>query len=156
LKSTWEGDLVEAIGDDWLVVYYDSPRHQTEAGLAVAHALRYFSLAAPLSILVCFDSAGAVLEYQCDAALPATLRGRTIDLIDLDLDLMVAADLSQHLRDEDTFTLNRFVMGYSPEAAEAAHEGIALAASLVERHEPPFDGSAAATLGRVLAAAGPL
>jgi protein associated with RNAse G/E len=154
-KAPWNGDLVDTDGD-WLIVYYEAPGHRTSDGRPVAHALRYFSLAAPLSILVCFDEKGAVLEYQCDAALPATLRGRDIEFVDLDLDLMVGPDGSYHVRDQEAFAINSFVMGYSPEAVQAAHDGIDLALALVERREPPFDGSAGRILGRVLAASGPL
>lgn len=155
-RLAWHGDLVEAGPDGWLVVYYDGPAHVTSGGMTVAHALRFFSLELPLSVLVCFDGLGDPVEFQCDAALPATITGRRIDLVDLDLDLMVGRDGDSYERDHVTFARNQSLMRYSPEAIASAHEGIRLAHDLLERRASPFDGSPARVLGRVLAATGPL
>ncbi len=155
-KRPWDGDLVDAIGDHWLVVYYESPPHLTEAGETIAHALRYFGMDCPLSVLVCFDAAGRVLEWQADAGLPSRLDGRTIDFVDLDIDLMVDADGHARVRDIFDFERNRRAMAYSDEAVAAAYAGILLAQELFAAGECPFDGSAEAILGRVLAAQGPL
>ena len=120
------------------------------------YALQYFSLERPLVVLVNFDERGEVLETQCDAALPATLTGRRLDYVDLDLDLMVLPDGTAYERDRDDFERNRVAMGYTPEVVAAAHEGIALARDLLARGAPPLDGSARDLLGRVIAAQGPL
>lgn len=154
-KPAWQGDLVEAT-DEWLVVYYQRPPHVTGAGQIVAHALRYFSPVHPLSVFVCFDDLGAVLEYQCDAGLPAVLRGRTIEFVDLDLDLMAFEDGTSFVRDRETFARNSAAMSYSAEAVAAAEAGVRLAVELFERCACPFNGEARATLGRVLASHGPL
>lgn len=155
-KTAWCGDLIDAGPDGWLVVYYERPPHVTSSGAAVEHALRYFSLQLPLSVLVCFDSLGAPIEFQCDAALPATLTGRRIDFVDLDLDLMVGRDGISYERDHDTFARNQARMRYPRTAITAAYEGMRLAHAFVESRECPFDDSPARLLGRVLAAAGPL
>ena len=152
----WSGDLVEAGPDGWLVVYYERPSHFTSDGAVVEHALRYFSLDLPVSILVCFDAVGAPIEFQCDAGLPSTLTGRRLEFVDLDLDLMVDASGRAYERDHATFARNRVRMGYSAEAIAAAREGMRLAHSLFEEQAPPFDGSPVRILGRVLAATGPL
>jgi protein associated with RNAse G/E len=110
----------------------------------------------PLSVLVSFNGRGETLEYQCDVAFPATIIGRRIDFIDLDVDLMVAPDGTARERDHDTFARNRETMGYSPEAVRMAAEGMALAHELHERGLAPFDGSPQGVLGRVVASMGPL
>ncbi|MBI5948905.1 MAG: DUF402 domain-containing protein [Chloroflexi bacterium] len=155
-KAPWEGHLVEAIGDRWLVVYYEAPPHRTETGETIAHALRYFGMDCPLSVLACFDATGRVLEWQADAGLPSRIDGRTIDFVDLDIDLMVDAAGRSRVRDILAFERNRRAMAYSQEAVTAAHSGIRLAQELFAARECPFDGSAEAILGRVLAAQGPL
>ncbi|MEX0781811.1 MAG: DUF402 domain-containing protein [Dehalococcoidia bacterium] len=154
-KGPWHGDLVNETEDGWLVVFYDRPHHHV-AGQPVIYALQYFSLKRPLSVLVNFDECGAVLEIQCDASFPATVSGRRIEYVDLDLDVMIDAQGEVTERDHDTFAERRVSLGYSDEAVEFAHEGIALAHELIERGAAPFDGSPARTLGRVIAAAGPL
>ncbi len=161
LVSEWQGDLVEAIADRWLVTRHSSPPVTKPGSVLsvpglVAEALRYNGVREPLSVLVSFDHLGAVLEYHCDSGLPATLRGRTIEFVDLDLDLMVTPGLETTLRDEDDFSRRSREMAYSDGARAAAREGIRLARQLVAAREEPFDGSPAALLGRLLAAEGPL
>lgn len=155
-KRDWHGDLVDAVGDRWLVVYYVDPPHRTEAKAEITHCIRYFGLDVPLSVLVSFDALGQVLEYQCDAGLPAVVRGREISFIDLDLDIMADVRLIPRLRDEATFAQNQRSMAYPPEIAARAWEGVGLARELMEARACPFDGSAELLLGRILAAEGPL
>jgi len=155
-KPDWHGDLVDAIEGRWLMVYYADPPHRTEAKAEIAHCLRYFGLDIPLSVLVSFDALGRVLEYQCDAALPALVNGREISFIDLDLDIIADSQLIPRLRDEDAFSQNERSMAYPPEIVAQAWEGISLARELMETHDCPFDGSAELLLGRILAAEGPL
>lgn len=155
-KPDWLGELVEAIGARWMVVYYADPPHRTEAGAEIAHCLRYFGLDVPLSVLVSFDSLGAVTEYQCDAALPAVMRARQISFVDLDLDIMANANREPRLRDEATFARHRDSMHYPAEVVEQAWEGVRLAREWMATRTCPFDGSPALLLGQVLAAQGPL
>jgi protein associated with RNAse G/E len=155
-KPDWVGDLVDAVGDRWLVVYHPDTGYHTTAGELVPHALRYYGMDCPLSILVCFDRLGNIIEYQCDAALPAEIHGRHITFVDLDLDVMADAALRYHTRDEEVFALRSVAMAYPPEVIAAAHAGIGLAIDLLESRAMPFDGSASGILGRVLAALGPL
>jgi protein associated with RNAse G/E len=154
-KGPWRGDLVEETEDGWLVVFYERPNHHVK-GEPVVYALQYFHLERPLVVLVNFDERGNILEFQCDASLPATISGRRIDYVDLDLDVMVDAAGTVTDRDQNTFEERKESMHYTPEAIAQAHEGVALAHDLIERGAPPFDGSPARILGRVIAAAGPL
>lgn len=154
-KPPWHGDLVDATPDGWLAVFYDHPPHHV-GGVEVGHALRYFSTELPLSVLVSFDAAGRLLEYQCDAALPATIDGRRIEFVDLDLDVMAGPSLAHFERDHETFERNRRAMAYPDDVVETARRGVVLATELIKARAYPFDGSAEALLGRVLAAQGPL
>jgi protein associated with RNAse G/E len=151
-KRDWAGELVDTVGESWFVVYHPETGHRTEAGAAVVHALRYYGMDCPLSVLVCFDALGRVLEYQCDAALPATISGSQISFVDLDLDVMADADLHYGLRDEDEFARRSAEMAYTAEVVSAAWAGVRLAKALIEGRAFPFDGSAERLLGRVLAA----
>lgn len=155
IKGPWHGDLVEETEDGWLVVFYERPNHQVK-GEPVIYALQYFSMERPLSILMNFNDRGEVLEVQCDASLPATITGRRIDYVDLDLDVMIDAEGVVTERDHDTFEQRRKSMNYSDEAVRLAHEGMALAHDLIEGGVRPFDGSPNEILGRVVASMGPL
>ncbi len=155
-KGPWDGDLVEVIGDEWLVVFYEPPPVATSTGAPPAYGLRYHGTTAPLSILVYFDLQGDVIEYHCDTAFPATIEGRDITFVDLDLDVVLDANLRGVVRDFDDFAGNRVSMGYSDEAVTFAHVGVMLAWELVERRAFPFDGHPARLLGKILAAQGPV
>lgn len=154
-KPSWHGDLVDAVDDRWLVVFFERPAYAIR-GEAVAYALQFYGMRQPLSVLVCFDRAGNVMEWQCDAGLPARITGRVIEFTDLDLDVMVNPDGTHYVRDVEDFETRSAAMGYSEEAKQAAWKGVALALLLVKRKRYPFDGSGEALLGRVLAAQGPV
>ncbi len=155
-KPDWHGDLVDAIGDRWLVVYHPEPHVTPWRARQALHGVRYYGLDIPLTVLVSFDERGQLLEYQCDAALPATIEGRTITFVDLDLDVIADASLAYYVRDHDEFERRRVEMRYSPEAIAAAHEGVDRAIALIEARATPFDDHPAAVLGRVPAAQGPI
>ena len=155
-KGPWHGDLVEVIGDEWLVVFYEPPPVTTSEAIAPAYGLRYHGMAVPLSILVYFNANGEVIEYHCDSGFPATIEGRDITFVDLDLDVVLDASLRGVVRDFDDFAANRVSMGYNDEAIGFAHSGVMLAWELVERRDFPFDGHSARLLGKILASQGPV
>ena len=140
--------LGEAEGG-WLVVYFDHPEYAIRE-VPVAHALQYFGTRHPLTILVCFDEERRVLEWQCDACLPAIRVGERIEYVDLDLDVMVNPDGTYYVRDLEDFQERSVSLAYSEEAKAAAWKGVALALLLVKRGRFPFDGSAERVLGEVL------
>lgn len=156
-KGPWHGDLVDAVGARWLVVYYERPAHEAgEPPAPVEHALRYFGMDCPLSVLVSFDALGGLIEFQCDAGLAATISGRELEFTDLDLDLIVRPGEEPFVRDETDFERRAAEMGYPDAVVESAHRGIELAGRLYVSQACPFDGSPARVLGAVLASRGPL
>lgn len=154
-KPAWDGDLVEAT-DEWLAVFYEWPPPWKGMPEETRFAIRYFGTTIPLSVLVAFDERGSILQYQCDAGLPATIEGRTVAFVDLELDVIAAPDLSYFIRDEDEFAANGARWGYPEDVTAAAREGVALAEGFLASRAYPFDGSASRLLGVCLASAGPL
>ncbi len=152
-KQRWPCETVETSAD-WLVVFYDHPGHETAAGEPVTWALGYFAIGRPLVVLVSFDAAGAVLQYQCDAALPCRRLGQEIHWVDLDLDVLSGPELAPHIRDFDDFARNSRAMAYDAAAIAAAGDGVNLALGLLLARDCPFDGSPASLLERTLAARG--
>lgn len=155
-QPPWDGDLVDAIGDRWLVVFYERPPQQTSSGEDPRWGLRYAGLDIPLSVLIYFNERGDIIEYHCDAALPAVLHGRDLTFVDLDIDLVVLPDGSWFERDHADFARRRVEMAYPPEVQQAAHQGLSLARQLARSHATPFDGHPSLTLGKVLLWRAPL
>jgi len=172
LKREFTGDLVEVTRDGWLAVYHDAARHESykegrpgaqvaaggrDEGTWTAPYIFYvLSTEQPIAVALSFDTLGEQLAMHADAALPATVSGRELTLVDLDLDLVVAPDFACEARDFDTFDEHSKSMEYPDEVKAAAREGLALAERLVAAREYPFDGSIGRLLGRVLASEGPV
>ncbi len=130
-------------------MYFDHPEYAIRE-TPVAHALQFFNTRQPLTILVCFDAELQVIEWQCDACLPAVRTGNIIEYVDLDLDVMVNPDGSHYVRDLEDFNERRVFLQYSEEAKAAAWKGVALALILVKRKRYPFDGTAEKLLAEVV------
>lgn len=142
-KYAWEGDLLPDRWPGWRLMVHRPGRHlkfnQTDVAETWPLFVHCFGLIRPLSVLLQYGLDGAFAAAKCDAALPATLTGRKIDFVDLDLDVIVAADLSWHVRDEAVFAQNAERMGYGETAVAQARRGIALAQALVSARAFPFD-----------------
>jgi hypothetical protein len=160
LKREVAGDLVEVAGEGWLLVYYDASRHESLKNGSTTDSpprmLACLSTVSPLVWWLFYDEIGRLTRAHADSALPATISGRAITFVDLDLDLIVAPDFLHFARDFDALAANAEAMSYPAHVVNAAHEGLRLARKAVDERAFPFDGSAERVLGRVLASDGPL
>jgi protein associated with RNAse G/E len=148
----WSGDIV-ATSDGWNVIYFRRPDYRAgDPEVDVEHAFTYSSATLPLSIFISFDVYARLVEYQCDAALPATIESGEHSYVDLDLDLIVRPGRVAFERDFDDFAARRSAMCYTTEAVGKAYEGLALAHALLDARACPFDGSPELLLDRILAA----
>ncbi|MEO8539874.1 MAG: DUF402 domain-containing protein [bacterium] len=157
VKYEWPGDLVEAIDGEWRVVHHDPGRHaksginlRSEFAAEPAHMLHYIGLGGPLTVIFAYSPAGEFLDAKCDAALPGTIEGDTIDFVDLDLDVVVLPGMQHYVRDQDTFAERSISMSYSEEAKRSAHLGILHALRIVRRGLFPFDGHADRLIAELL------
>ena len=154
------GDLVEATEDGWLVVFHDSSRHESfwqgKPAPAPPYSVDMLSQVLPLTVHFRFDEKGALFEAYVDVALPATIEGREIAYIDLEIDLVGLPDGSYRIKDIEEFELHRVEYGYTEEVVATAQRGIDLAERAFLAREFPFDGTAERILGRELASEGPL
>lgn len=143
IKSEWQGDLLTSPEQDWLVVFHHFERHHKFANGNRVQAeplfLHCLNRVAPITVLLQYDRECSFQGAKCDAALPATNVGDTINFIDLDLDVIVEDDFSYHVRDEDTFVQNRAKMQYPELVTQQAHKGIMLAQQLIKSREFPFN-----------------
>ncbi|MEM7133178.1 MAG: hypothetical protein AAF702_43160 [Chloroflexota bacterium] len=153
VKSEWEGERIHLADlylsaspppvEGWIAVLHHPARHRKFVKGVIAYAdpifIHYLNTVEPLTVLVQYTFEGEFVEAKCDAALPAILDGEVIEFIDLDLDVIVQADFSTHVRDELTFAQNREIMNYPEEVVAQAARGIRLAKTLIELRSFPFD-----------------
>ena len=145
VKSEWSGELLPTLSDGWVSVLHDPPRHLKRSAGEIeevrATFVRCFWVDRPLAVLLEYGDDGRFVSAKCDASLPAEMLDRVISFTDLDLDLIVDATLSCHIRDEGTFDRRRRTMSYSAATVHEARTGLGFAARLVEELAFPFDAS---------------
>lgn len=84
------------------------------------------------------EPSGELRNYYCNINQPATFDGRTLSFIDLDIDVLVAPDLSYEILDRDEFTENARRFHYSPEVLANAEAALKELLSLIEERAFPF------------------
>jgi protein associated with RNAse G/E len=94
------GEDVQAYGGSWKTTHYD---------------ITYWWFDRWFSVYEFYDSRGQFEFFYVNIQQPSKLEGDTIQLVDLDLDLLVKHDLSWELLDEDEFQLHRLEYSYPPE-----------------------------------------
>ncbi|MEW8977472.1 MAG: DUF402 domain-containing protein [Symbiobacterium sp.] len=106
-------------------------------------AIEFFFTKRPYHVSANWNADGSFRQYYCNVVMSATVSGGVMAVVDLDLDLIVAPDLSYRVEDEEEFEEHRRAWGYSDEVVALAREGLAELIRLVEERRFPFDGSAA-------------
>jgi protein associated with RNAse G/E len=155
-----EMDLVDG-GKDLLVCYASPERHRWRYGgddwqPCTVRWLTWNFLDRWYSASAVYTAEGEFRYYYCDIQTPAKLVQGRIDCIDLDLDVVVRADGSVRLLDEDEFELHQRAMNYPLALVERAWQAVDEVHDALARKKPPFDGSGTLLLGRSWAAQGPL
>jgi protein associated with RNAse G/E len=81
--------------------------------------------------------------WYCDVATPAQFDGENLHFVDLDLDVLVRAEvgggLRTEVRDEEEFQANQAAMAYPREYVEQARRAIEEILALVKGRAFPFD-----------------
>jgi protein associated with RNAse G/E len=77
--------------------------------------------------------------HYCNIALPAKWSERELSFVDLDVDVLVGADNSVKVLDEDEFDANRIVFGYPTDIVAGVRDAVEEVKALVSRLEFPFN-----------------
>jgi protein associated with RNAse G/E len=77
--------------------------------------------------------------YYCNIALPAKWAAGELSFVDLDIDIVVGADNSVKVLDEDEFETNRVVFGYPADIILGVQKAIEEVKALVSGLEFPFN-----------------
>ena len=85
---------------------------------------------------------GALRNYYCNVNEPARFDGRTLRFVDLDIDLLVAPDLTYTVLDEDEFAEHAERFKYPPETRQRARAAVDELIDLVTRRQFPFGAGA--------------
>ena len=81
---------------------------------------------------------GELRNFYCNINVPPVLIGNVVSYIDLDMDILVAPDLSYTILDEDEFFANSARFNYPVSIRHRSREALAELVSLIESQAFPF------------------
>jgi protein associated with RNAse G/E len=82
---------------------------------------------------------GELRSYYCNVNVPPLFDGRVLSYVDLDIDILVAPDLSYRIVDLDEFEANSERFHYPSEVRAHAHAALDELVALVSARQFPFD-----------------
>lgn len=85
------------------------------------------------------EPSGHLRNYYCNINTPPTFDDETLSYIDLDIDILVAPDLSYTVLDEDEFAANAARYAYPHAIRTRAYEALSEVIALIEARQFPFD-----------------
>ncbi len=102
-------------------------------------SIEYYWLDRWYNIFRFLEPSGQLRNYYCNVNVPPVFDGRVLSFIDLDMDILVAPDLSFRILDREEFEINAVRYQYPPEVRFQAHHALLDLAALIEAREFPFD-----------------
>lgn len=85
------------------------------------------------------EPSGALRNYYCNVNTPAIIECGVLSFTDLDIDLLVAPDMTYQVLDREEFEANSVAFNYPPELRASALAAIEELRTLIERRAMPFD-----------------
>lgn len=102
-------------------------------------SLEYYWLDRWFNIFRFLEPTGETLNFYCNIIIPPRLQENVLSYIDLDLDILVAPDLSYSILDEDEFIANAERFKYPLEVQRCAQRSLKELIALVESQQFPFN-----------------
>ena len=85
------------------------------------------------------DRDGKLQNYYCNVNQPPSFDGHVLSYIDLDIDVLVAPDLTYKILDLDDFEANARAYAYPEDVQANAHVALTQLIQLIEARAFPFD-----------------
>ena len=85
------------------------------------------------------DNSGKLKNFYCNVNQPPSFDGRVLSYIDLDIDVLVAPDLTYKVLDLDDFEANARAYAYPEEVQANAHGALEELTKLIEARAFPFN-----------------
>jgi len=85
------------------------------------------------------DSTGKLKSFYCNINQPPSFDGHVLSYIDLDIDVLVAPDLTYKILDLDDFEANAIAYAYPEDVQANAHRALKDLIGLIEARAFPFN-----------------
>jgi hypothetical protein len=103
-------------------------------------SIEYYWLNRWYNIFRFLNPDGELRSFYCNVNVPPVFDGRVLSYVDLDIDILVAPDMSYQIVDEDEFALNADRYDYPVHIRSRAYEALQELVNLIERRDFPFQG----------------
>lgn len=138
----WSAQLIKQEGP--LIVldakFPDEIIHDSLGTIAAGtHSLEYYWLDLWYNVFRFSQPNGDLRNYYCNINRPPTFDGETLSYVDLDLDILVAPDLSYRILDVEDFERNAEEYSYPAELQANARNALDEVVNLIETRQFPFD-----------------
>ncbi|MFM9904272.1 MAG: DUF402 domain-containing protein [Pyrinomonadaceae bacterium] len=141
IRRSWKGGLISE-SDELLIVvgkFYSEVEHDDLGCIKNGTvSFEHFWLDRWYNVFRFHEPEGQLRNYYCNIAMPPTFADGVLDYVDLDLDVVVWADLRYEIVDRDDFEENAVKYGYPDEIKERAEAGLCELVGLIEKREFPF------------------
>ena len=81
---------------------------------------------------------GRFRNYYCNITMPPTFADGILDYVDLDIDVVVRAELGYDVLDQDDFARNSTKYGYPPELIQKVHDSLNDLTTEIANRQFPF------------------
>ena len=102
-------------------------------------SLEYYWLDRWYNVFRFSDPAGKLRNYYCNVNVPPLFDGAVLSYVDLDIDILVEADLSYRVLDLEEFDENAARYRYSDAVKANAHQAVSELIDLIKHRRFPFD-----------------
>lgn len=102
-------------------------------------SIEYYWLDSWYNVFRFLEPDGGVRNFYCNVNMPPEFDGRVLSYVDLDMDIVVAPDLSYEILDMDEFEVNAKRYNYPPEVQSRARLALEEIQTLIDTRAFPFD-----------------
>ena len=84
------------------------------------------------------EPTGELRNFYCNVNAPPSFDGRVLSYVDMDIDILVAPDLTYDILDKEEFAENTLRYGYPLEVQRCVHSAVVELIELIENRQFPF------------------
>lgn len=142
IHRQWEAKLLSQTNSLLTFVgVFDEEIVHAELGLIRRGTIsyEYYWLDRWYNVFKFFEPDGRLRNFYCNVNLPPTFADRTLDYIDLDIDVLVWSDHTRVTLDLAEFEENAVFFGYPAQVKEKAARTVAELETLIDAKLFPFD-----------------
>lgn len=145
VHRSWDVQLIEETVDLWtfIGVFAEEISHPLLGVIRPGTiSLEFYWKNRCYNVFRFHEPEGELRNFYCNVNLPPVLESGVLSYVDLDIDVLVAPDLSYQVLDMEEFKENAVKHSYSTQIIKKAQNSLAEIIKLVESKKFPFDYTA--------------